>query len=311
MIGRMARWIWRPVRDFLFHGGLAFACGTHDCLVHYYVEERNFGDLLNVDLFRYFGLRIRYAAQTYAHVVAIGSFLQRLRPMVGSIASRRPVHVLGTGFIMPMEIDRFFRPVVIHALRGRLSLAHCERILGRRLSDVVLGDPGLLIRRIFPEALKVQKRFDVALICHMKDINSSHLRNARLSKLTYRTIDITQDPRTVVMQVAECRFVLSSAMHGLICADSLGIPNRRMVLGDQIEGGDFKFEDYYSAYSIVPRHDPVDLRTTIVRDEDIASFSREYAIDSSEVDCICDRLETVFRRYAVLMQATGKEEVRT
>lgn len=311
MIGQIARWIWRPVRDFLFHGGVALACGTRDCLVHYYVEKRNFGDLLNVDLFRHFGLRIRYAAQTYAQAVAIGSFLQRLRPMVGSIASKRPVHVLGTGFIMPMEIDRFFRPVVIHALRGRLSLAHCERILGRRLPDVVLGDPGLLIRRIFPEALKAKKRFDVALICHMKDINSPHLRNVRLSKLTCRTIDMTQDSRTVVMQIAECRFVLSSAMHGLICADSLGIPNRRMILGDQVEGGDFKFEDYYSAYSTVPRHDPVDLRTTAVQDEDILSLSQEYAIDASEVERICNCLEAEFKRYAMLVQKTDRVEVRT
>jgi pyruvyltransferase len=44
----------------------------------------------------------------------------------------------------------------------------------------------------------------------------------------------------------ECKIVLSSSLHGLVLADSFQIPNKRIVLSNNIIGGDFKFKDYYS-----------------------------------------------------------------
>ena len=48
----------------------------------------------------------------------------------------------------------------------------------------------------------------------------------------------------------KCKSVLSSGLHALIISDSLGIPNMRMVVSDKIIGGDYKFRDYYSSYSL-------------------------------------------------------------
>ena len=39
-------------------------------------------------------------------------------------------------------------------------------------------------------------------------------------------------------------------MYGLIVADVLYIPNVRMILSDKISGGDYKFNDYYSAFGL-------------------------------------------------------------
>ena len=52
--------------------------------------------------------------------------------------TKRPIHVFGTGFIKDseQENEQFFRPVVIHALRGKESLKRCEKILGRKLPDI-------------------------------------------------------------------------------------------------------------------------------------------------------------------------------
>jgi hypothetical protein len=38
-------------------------------------------------------------------------------------------------------------------------------------------------------------------------------------------------------------------MHGLIVADSFGIPNMRVIASESLMGGDYKFRDYYSAFS--------------------------------------------------------------
>ena len=50
-------------------------------------------------------------------------------------------------------------------------------------------------------------------------------------------------------QLSKCKRVISSSLHDLILADSLVIPNIRIILSNKIYGGNFKFNDYYSSYS--------------------------------------------------------------
>jgi pyruvyltransferase len=39
-------------------------------------------------------------------------------------------------------------------------------------------------------------------------------------------------------------------LHGLVFADSLGVPNKWIYLTDKLAGGSFKFHDYYSVFHI-------------------------------------------------------------
>lgn len=209
--------------------------------------------------------------------------------------SKRPIHVYGTGFIKEreQENEQFCRPVVIHALRGKESLKRCERMLGRKLPDVALGDPGLLIRKIFSN-IKVKKQYDVGIICHIADDPEKLNQHLRFSSaLKTKTLDIAQPPEIFVPQLAECRFILSSAMHGLICADALEIPNAHMVIGSGVIGGEYKFRDYYSVYSKV-NYSPVYLENKVLTDADIESLKAAYHVPSAEIDNICDRLIQAF-----------------
>ncbi|RGY81624.1 hypothetical protein DXA18_05515 [Dorea sp. AM58-8] len=72
-------------------------------------------------------------------------------------------------------------------------------------------------------------------------------------------MNVKDDPLQVVKEIAECRYIISSSLHGLIVADSLGIPNMYLVFGDRLLGDGYKFEDYYSAYGVEAQ--PRDLRT--------------------------------------------------
>ena len=65
-----------------------------------------------------------------------------------------------------------------------------------------------------------------------------------------RVIDVFDSPRQVVTEIASCKHIFSSSLHGLVVADSIGIPNRWVLLSDDLIGGSFKFRDYYSAYGI-------------------------------------------------------------
>ena len=57
------------------------------------------------------------------------------------------------------------------------------------------------------------------------------------------------DPVQCARKIAECETIISSSLHGLIAADSFGIPNRQIILSDKIVGGLFKYNDYYSVFN--------------------------------------------------------------
>ena len=44
--------------------------------------------------------------------------------------------------------------------------------------------------------------------------------------------------------VKSCDLIVSSSLHGLICADAYGVPNEWIQLSDDLIGGNFKFRDH-------------------------------------------------------------------
>ena len=110
----------------------------------FYWRERNFGDRLNENLMQLLGCPYEGSPAYFADAVCIGSLLEEfLLRKQGRI--QRPVHVFGTGFIReaePGRAEQFHRPMIFHALRGRLSLERCCAMTGANPEEIVLGDPG-------------------------------------------------------------------------------------------------------------------------------------------------------------------------
>lgn len=179
-------------------------------------------------------------------------------------AVQRPLAVLGTGFLGDaVAFDpqlALRRRLKVFALRGELSRKALEAY-GVKTAGCVLGDPGLLFPRLWPDirAVKSPKRI-IGFVPHDSRLESEEVAEFRRRVPESRIISVREAPRDVFAAIAACTEIYSSSLHGLIAADSLGIPNRWVRL--DIEGKNaqycrFKFDDYYSAFGA--RREPVDI----------------------------------------------------
>ena len=182
--------------------------------------------------------------------------------------------IVGAGFIFPPdENDCINRDVEVLALRGQLSKIRMEQLLQQSLDNCVLGDPGILVSKIYPQ--NGEKKYKVGIIPHHYDKSVWSDEKIKIEEGDYKLIDIQQDVKDVVQQISECECILSSSLHGLIFADSYNIPNRQLIMSDMIEGGCYKFEDYYSAFNLeLP--EVIDLRKGIIDDNLIEKVVSSY-----------------------------------
>jgi pyruvyltransferase len=177
-----------------------------------------------------------------AEVVSTGSLLQWVPETFAGI-------VLGTGLIA--DTPRRFPDATILAVRGALT----ARLIDAP-HDVVLADPGLLASTFFkrPPA----RRHVLGLVPHYVDIDNPVVQAlARKHPREIKVIDVRREPEAVFRDIGACESILSSSLHGLITADSFGIPNAWAGLSDKVIGDGFKFRDYFSSLGI--RHEPCKL----------------------------------------------------
>ena len=177
-----------------------------------------------------------------------------------------PLIIFGTGFISPQIIknESYVRNIKIMAVRGNISLQRFNKNGIKASKNVILADPGilapLLLNFTSRENNNFTKEYDLCIIPHCIDKKSELLiKSIRIDNSII--LNIEENPLLFIRNLLKCKNILSSGLHGLIIAASLGIPNMRMVVGDRIIGGNYKFIDYYSAYNLkLPPY--IDIRKT-------------------------------------------------
>jgi pyruvyltransferase len=96
------------------------------------------------------------------------------------------------------------------------------------------------------------------LVPHYVDIDNPVIHAlARKHPREIKVIDVRREPEAVFRDVGACESILSSSLHGLITADSFGIPSAWIELSSKVLGDGFKFRDYFSSIGI--RHEPCKL----------------------------------------------------
>lgn len=190
----------------------------------------NFGDLLTPMLLRRFSkLEVHWTEPNSAEIVVAGSVLEHLPDGWRGI-------VAGAGKLHDVERPLLAEARVL-AFRGPLSAKGWRK-------DVVLADPGLLADELIEP---VERVHNLGLVPHWTD----HVLATRREFLRFDPliVDVTADPYAVIAQIASCKKIVTSSLHGAVLADALGIPRRieiapLMLSNPAREGGLFKWRDY-------------------------------------------------------------------
>lgn len=188
---------------------------------------RNFGDALSRFVVRAVTGRAVVRGEEGPKLVAIGSVLRLATP--GDI-------IWGAGLSRPSEVSC---GLDIRAVRGPMTRAEALR-QGRPCPEVY-GDPGLLVPRIW-DTSGVKKDIDVGVLPHFVDQE----RAKQLSPGAHM-IDVLAPVPDVIREVARCKLLYSSSLHGVITAEALGVPAIWVEYSDGVIGGGFKFRDYYAS----------------------------------------------------------------
>lgn len=237
----------------------------------------NFGDLITPLLLKHYGLTpVHSFSPENAEIVSTGSILQWMPEDFAGI-------ILGTGLIQ--DETRQFPHARIAAVRGQLT---AERI--NAPADVVLGDPGLLAPAILKK--RPPKTHVLGLIPHYIDRQHAVVRHLSECHTRHmKCIDVRRPPELVFRDIAACEHILSSSLHGLIVADSFGIPNAWLHLSDDVLGQGFKFYDYFSSLSV--KRQPHVIHGT----ESLADLTK---LTRRPPECVNERREQLHRLFSAL-----------
>ena len=193
----------------------------------------NVGDLLSLIIYRQMlkmgGVRCPFSVKT-RRVVSIGSVLS----FVGSGETT----VWGTGLMNEKCISALLQKhakLDVRAVRGPLTRK--KLINAGYMCPEIYGDPAILLPRFYnPTVNKIKGK--VVIIPH----------HSKLDKYTHRYDNVldtyTNDWHRFVSEIKSAEKVISSSLHGIILAESYGIP---CVWLNDIPDSPFKYEDYYQS----------------------------------------------------------------
>ncbi len=206
----------------------------------------NFGDELSKDLIhKLSGKKVKwinpmrqnfFQKKFTNHVFGIGSILH--------FGAKNSL-IWGSGLIDSKSIApnaKYF------AVRGK----HTRNELLNRGYNVpeVYGDPGLLVSKVFPRKGKSRK-FKIGVIPHyveFDDVNNWYLTNNITDEIIM--IDLRKDIQTILNQIINCEFIISSSLHGIIIPQSYDIPSLRVSFTNRIIGDGIKYNDYFDSVGI-------------------------------------------------------------
>jgi hypothetical protein len=188
----------------------------------------NFGDGLTPWLLPRFGVVPVHRVPDRAELVGVGSILEHMPEHFSGV-------VWGSGLMH--DADRPLPRATVLAVRGELTRRRIAAPAG-----TPLGDPGLLVSRLLR---RPPVRWRVGLVPHGH--HRSHPAVLALAQRYPRDVHVVNvHGRTghVVREIAACRYVISSSLHGVVVADAFGIPAAWTSLEPDLPGGAFKFRDH-------------------------------------------------------------------
>mgnify|MGYP006440581225 CR=1 FL=1 len=165
--------------------------------------------------------------------------------------------VWGSGFMFDGEVVSATH-MHVTAVRGPLSAARLPRMHQRTIG--ALGDPALLVSRLFAEPLcfGTIPKASPLLIPHFMDLSSPYWWHMKTQWPEIEITDTLGDPFSLMHRIATSSLVISTGLHPLIVADAYGIPSIWIQVASNVKGGSFKFTDHSLSVGSTRRPVPVD-----------------------------------------------------
>lgn len=204
----------------------------------FWMSSNNFGDALNPWLYR----KLTGSGPIFTPV----SDPAKKLVFVGSILNwcNKDCIVWGAG--LANSTDAVNPEADIRAVRGPLSWLKA-RDAGADVGDEVWGDPALILPKFHtPEP---GPRRSVGLIPHYIDQSEVFARLKPIPE-DWLVINVMDPVEAVVDAIASCDMVISSSLHGLICAHAYGVPAAWVRFSDNVGGDGFKFRDHFAAVGL-------------------------------------------------------------
>ncbi|WP_220719055.1 polysaccharide pyruvyl transferase family protein [Agarivorans litoreus] len=197
-------------------------------LFYYKDEVGNFGDDLNPWLWPKL-LPEFFNEDSSELLVGIGTLLNHRLP------NGKTLHIVGSGVgygQLPAVTDKW----KVHAVRGPYS----AKALNLDPSTVVT-DSALLLRNVMEPTHK--ENGDIGFMPHYLSCRSADWENVA-EACGFRFISPEWSVDKVFAEMAQCRLMLTEAMHGAIVADALRLPWKAVILGDHVN--QVKWQDWLS-----------------------------------------------------------------
>jgi len=189
-------------------------------------EGTNFGDELSFAIVeRILGKPPTRASASEHKLLAVGSILQFA--IDGDV-------VWGSGDQQNSASAFHFKTLDVRAVRGpltRQALLNCGIH-----APAIYGDPALLLPYLFPEFKRSETpAYDYIIIPHISEIGLFAREN--------NVVWPTEPWQEIVQKITNSKFVISSSLHGLVVAESFGIPARCINKTKRVFSK--KYLDYY------------------------------------------------------------------
>lgn len=238
----------------------------------------NFGDLLTLELLPHYGLAPTLHHGPGIEFCGVGSLLEQLPEDFDGA-------VWGTGKIAEDSSTPLLQATFL-AVRGELTRDALELP-----TPTAMGDPGLLASRWIPQR---RRRHTAGIVPHYTQFDDPWVRELQTALGAGSTvIDVRKSPTKVIQEIAACDVILSTSLHGVVIADSYGIPVLWDLPRDSLKGGDFKFRDYESVASPgSSRRGSFSAVTSVSSALDLAQ-----AADRTVIGSLCDGLEDQLDRF--------------
>lgn len=199
-------------------------------------KKENIGDTLAKVVFEWMiennNLDKNKKTKNTVHLMTIGSLIGMYD--FDTVVWGSGIHCVDN--VKKVYIQRKYRKYDIRAVRGPIT-ASILKSAGYQVNDIY-GDPAILMPYIYNNNL--QKKYKVSMILHL----SQKSLNNDISEKDIHLIDVeTDNYKKFIDEILESELVISSSLHGIILAETYGVP--AIFLKNGMENEIMKFFDWY------------------------------------------------------------------